>query len=340
MSLIEEAVAAGARRHVAAEMLGLTVRTLQRWARQGLDSEDQRRGPRTAPAHKLTPAERLQLLEMANCAEYRDLSPKQIVPRMADEHGLYLGSESTLYRILREEKQLTHRQRSRPATHHRPQEHPAHGPNEVWSWDISWLPSPIRGRFFYLYLIMDVWSRKIMAAHVYERESPELASQLFASTCQRLKLDPDGLVLHADNGHPMKGSTMVALLDKLGVRASFSRPHVSDDNPYSEALFRTLKFRPEYPPQAFASLQHAQTWVKAFVEWYNSEHRHSAIRYVTPNQRHDGSEKAILQRRRQIWEKARKKHPQRWSRHTRDWTPVATVTLNPDRKHSHQHQAP
>lgn len=332
MTLVEEAVKAGARREAAAEILGLTVRTLQRWADQGPGSDDQRRGPHTEPANKLSATERQRVLEVVNSPKYRDLAPAQIVPRLADEEGIYLASESTLYRVLREEKQLTHRERSRPATSTRPAEQVATGPNQVWSWDITYLPAPVRGTFFYLYLILDVWSRKIVGGVVHEEESSDLASQLFLSSCLRLGLDPEGLVLHSDNGSPMKGATMLATLQRLGVMPSFSRPHVSDDNPYSEALFRTLKFRPEYPSRPFASLQEVQAWVAAFIDWYNTEHRHSAIRYVTPAERHDGREEAVLERRCRIYEAARQKHPHRWSGEVRNWTPITTVRLNPDRK--------
>ena len=154
---------------------------------------------------------------------------------------------------------------------------------------------------------------------------------LFKETCAYLELDPDGLVLHSDNGGPMKGSTMLATLQRLGVVPSFSRPHVSDDNPYSEALFRTLKYRPEYPSEAFSSLEHAREWTTSFVTWYNTEHRHSAIRFVTPDERHEGRDKVILAKRHRVYQLAREKHPERWSGKTRCWEPVETVTLNPKR---------
>jgi len=331
MRLIDQAVAAGARRGKAAQLLGLTVRTLQRWERQGSDGDDMRHGPHTVPGNKLSAHERQALLDLANTPAYRDLSPHQIVPRVLDEQGRYLASESTLYRVLREEKQLAHRERSRPATRTRPNEYVATGPNEVWSWDITWLPGPIRGTFFYAYMILDVWSRKIVGAQVFPQETAELAAQLFSSTCRRLDLDPDGIVLHADNGGPMKGATMLATLKKLGVVSSFSRPHVSDDNPFSEALFRTMKYRPQYPSGPFASLPLAQDWVAQFVDWYNTEHQHSAIRFVTPEQRHQGQDVAILKRRHAIYAQARQRRPERWTRHTRDWSPVETVVLNPQR---------
>jgi len=326
--LVEEAVRSGARREPACKILGLTARTLQRWRQQG-GGDDRRQGPIGEPANKLSAAERQRALEIVNAPQYCDLSPNQIVPRLADD-GLYVASESTMYRILGEEKLAAHRQRSRPAASRRPKEHVATGPCQVFSWDITYLPSPVRGQFFYLYLILDVWSRKIMGARVYREESMDRAAELFQATCRRHDLDPGGIVLHADNGGPMKGSTMLATLQALGVVASFSRPRVSDDNPYSEALFRTLKYRPEYP-QAFASLAEATLWVEGFVRWYNTEHRHSAIRFVTPDDRHYGREKEILKKRQQVYARARRQNPRRWSGSTRNWTPVETVYLNPEK---------
>lgn len=330
MTLVAEAVAAGARRSTAAKQLGLTVRTLQRWTHaQG--AGDGRRGPHTAPANGLSADERAQVLALVNSPPYRELSPQQIVPRLLDDRGLYLASESTIYRLLRQADQLTHRLRTRPAVP-RPLGYLATGPNQVMSWDITWLPGPIRGTFFYLYLIEDIWSRKIVGAEVHAEELSSLAAALFQATCDRLGLDPAGLILHADNGGPMKGSTMLTTLQRLGVVASFSRPSVSDDNAYSEALFRTLKYRPGYPSKPFASLAAAQEWVAGFVAWYNTEHRHSAIRFVTPDQRHHGEENDLLERRHQLYLQAQASRPERWSRQNRNWSPVKTVALNPDRK--------
>ena len=273
------------------------------------------------------------MLEIVTSPEYCDLSPNQIVPRLADE-GRYVASEATMYRILREEALLAHREASRPAVSRRPREHVATGPNQVFSWDITYLSTTTRGRFFYLYLILDVWSRKIMGAEVYREESTDLAAELFKQTCRRHGLDPDGVVLHSDNGSPMKGSTMLATLQQLGVVASFSRPRVSDDNPYSESLFRTLKYRPDYPSGPFTSLEEARRWVAGFVVWYNTSHRHSAIRYVTPEERHSGREEAILKQRQGVYERARRRNPQRWCGATRNWEPVKTVYLNPEKKPS------
>ena len=332
LKLIDEAVRCGARLEPACEILGPSVRTIQRWQAHG-GGEDRRHGPKREPPNKLSAAERQEVLKIVTSPAYCDLSPHQIVPKLADE-GQYVASEATMYRLLREEALLTHRQRSRPATRRRPQEHVATGPCQVFSWDITYLRSPVRGSFFYLYLILDVWSRKIMGAKVYGEESMDLAAELFERTCHAHDLDPRGVVLHSDNGGPMKGSTMLTTLQCLGVVASFSRPRVSDDNPYSEALFRTLKYRPEYPFGPFASLEEAQRLVAGFVRWYNTEHRHSAIRFVTPADRHSGREEEILKQRQRVYEQARWRNPRRWSGATRNWQPIKTVYLNPEKKSS------
>ena len=251
IQLIDEAVANGARREKAAALLGLSDRAVARW-RKDASSDDRRKGPQAPPMHKLTPEERARVLETANSAEFRNLSPRQIVPLLADRNE-YVASESTFYRILREEGQLAHRQHARPARRHRPKEHVARGPNEVWSWDITYLRSPVRGVFYYLYLIVDIWSRKIVGWSLRHEESSEFARDLVKQAIEREDANPKKLALHADNGGPMKGSTLHAMLQRLGVVASFSRPGVSDDNPFSEALFRTMKYRPGFPRKPFES---------------------------------------------------------------------------------------
>ena len=335
LSLIEEAVEGGARRKKVCELLRVSARMIERWRKSdpapgatGRGSEDLRRGPNREPANKLSCEERARALGVMTAPRFRDLSVNQIVPLLADE-GTYVGSEATLYRILREEELLAHRGRAKEPEGRSLNTHVATGPNQVWSWDITYLSSPVRGVFFYLYLMMDVWSRKVVGAAVHALESADLASELFRRTCLRAGINPAGIVLHADNGGPMKGATMLATLEKLGVLASFSRPRVSDDNPFSESLFRTLKYRPEYPEGPFADLEAARAWVESFVRWYNTEHLHSGIRFVTPEARHSGQEEEILAHRREVYERARARHPERWARGTRNWNPVAEVRLNP-----------
>lgn len=327
LALVDEAVSAGARLCKACEILGISVRTTERW-RLDTDGDDKRAGPLTAPAHKLTEAERSAVLEVANSPEFRDKSPRQIVPTLADR-GEYIASESTFYRVLHEEGQMQHRERARPRTSTRPKEHIARAPNQVWCWDITYLRSSVRGVFFYLYLVIDIYSRKIVGWWVAAEESMDIASKLIERATHEQRVPVDTLVLHADNGGPMKGSTMLATLHKLGVLASFSRPRVSDDNPYAEALFRTLKYRPGYPRKPFESIEAARAWVAGFVAWYNAEHLHSAIRYVTPDARHARRDVALLAARHQVYTEAHTRTPRRWTRHTRNWTPVGAVALNP-----------
>lgn len=331
VSWIEEASLAGARRAKACALLGITLRTLQRWQESGEIAEDGRRARDCVPPNKLSDQERQAVLAIANSTEFAALAPSQIVPILA-ERGQYLASESTFYRILREAKQLQHRQASRVAACHPPKALKATAPNQLYSWDITYLPTSVKGVFFYLYLFMDVYSRKIVGWQVYERESSEWAADIVRDIVQREGIPRQQVTLHSDNGGPMKGATMLATLQALGILPSFSRPAVSNDNPYSEALFKTLKYRPDYPARPFNDLNQARRWVAGFVDWYNQEHRHSAIQFVTPDQRHSGQDRAILKQRKTVYEAAKKQRPERWRGETRNWEPVCVVYLNPDRK--------
>jgi putative transposase len=334
IELIDEACAAGARRSRACAVLGIDVRTLRRWRQQSREQQrlvDRRRQSAAdrVPANKLSPEARERIVAVCNAPAYQSLPPSQIVPRLADE-GEYLASESTFYRVLREADQQHRRGRAQvPRQVPKPRGFKAEAPNQVYSWDITYLAAAIRGTFYRLYLIEDIFSRKIVGWEVHEEEKAEHASVLIRKTCLAEGITEAGLVLHADNGGPMKGATMLATLQRLGVVPSFSRPSVSDDNPYSESLFRTLKYTPAYPNKPFESLSAAREWVHRFVQWYNEEHRHSAIRYVTPAQRHRGEDAAILAARKKLYEAAKQAHPERWSGDTRNWTPVKEVWLNP-----------
>lgn len=271
------------------------------------------------------------MVSVLTSSRYAGLSPKQLVPQLADE-GLYLASESTMYRLQRRHGlRTTRRTTARTYVTRAHKVHHATGANQVWSWDITWLPTTVRGAYLYLYLIMDVWSRRVVGWHIGESESADVAAALITRTCSDANVDSRGLVLHSDNGKAMRGNTMLSTLQWLGVIPSFSRPHVSDDNPYSEALFRTLKYTPAYPRLPFADLACATRWVTHFVDWYNDTHRHSAIRYVTPNERHHGREGSVLARRHELYERMRRANPERWSGRTRNWLPVGSVVLNPER---------
>jgi putative transposase len=331
-ALVNEAVSAGARRWKACELLGLSVRALERWEDRG---EDGRHGPKTSPANRLSDAERRRIVGVATSPEFRDKSPKQIVPQLADR-GVYLASESTFYRVLRAEELQHRRGRARPPSY-RPREHVAHGPWQLASWDITYLRSHVRGQFFYLYLVEDVWSRKILGWTVDEVECATLAANLVGRIHGEATadgVDLAGWVLHADNGGPMKGATMLATLHRLGVVPSFSRPRVSDDNPFAESLFKTLKYCPAYPSDGFATIDVARVWVATFVAWYNAEHLHSGIGYVTPASRHAGCDEAILAARRATYARARRRHPERWARGERTWARPLTVILNPELAHA------
>lgn len=329
--LLNESMAAGARQSQACEVLGLSERTLQRWQAGGTVRCDQRPLREYQPPHKLTEIERAEVLAVANSDEFGHLPPSQIVPRLADQ-GCYLASESTFYRVLREENQLTHRRSEQPVqVRAKPRAISATAPNQLYSWDITYLASAIRGQFFYLYLFLDIFSRKIVGWQVYEEESSALAGDVLRDLCRREGIQSEQLSLHSDNGSPMKGATMLATLQRLGVMPSFSRPSVSNDNPYSESLFKTLKYRPKYPLKPFANVTEARDWVTGLVEWYNHEHRHSAIRFVTPTQRHEGLDEDLLHNRKAVYEAARERNPQRWSGGIRNWKRIQTVQLNPDK---------
>ncbi|MDQ7073592.1 MAG: IS3 family transposase [Gammaproteobacteria bacterium] len=334
---IDEAMTAGARQHKACEVLEIDARTLRRWQQQLREEQrltDRRKeaAANRTPANKLREEERQQIVEICNQPEYKSLPPSQIVPMLADQ-GQYIASESSYYRVLRSVDQVNRRGRAEASkTRSKPKGYKAEKPNAVWSWDITYLASALKGHFYYLYLIEDIFSRKIVGWEIHEEESAAHASQLIQKACLSEGTHQDGLVLHSDNGSPMKGATMLATLQKLGVIPSFSRPSVSDDNPYSESLFRTLKYTPSYPRKPFESLDEARKWVHGFVQWYNEEHRHSSIRFVTPSQRHNGKDSAILEKRNAVYEAAKERNPTRWSGDTRDWSPVTEVWLNPPKE--------
>ena len=332
LALVAEAVTQGARQHAACEMVGVAERTLQRWQRPGT-TEDGRRGPRTVPRNTLSPREREEMVAMAARPEFCNASPHQIVPRLADR-GEYLASESSFYRVLKRHDLLAHRGRATPAHRARPRAYEVTAPRTLFSWDITYVPSSIRGQYYYLYLFLDVFSRKAVGAEVHAEESMEHSSRLLDGICREEGIEKHQVSVHADNGGAMKGATMLATMQRLGVLPSFSRPSVSHDNPFSESLFRTLKYCPLYPTKPFASLGAARAWVAIFMRWYNDEHLHSGIRFTTPASRHAGTDTAILDHRDRVYHAAQRTHPSRWSGATRNWTKIARVTLNGVKEHA------
>lgn len=337
---IQIAVDSGASYSAACHSIGLHPRTLKRW-RQHAQRHDQitadqvtadRRpqATRSTPAHALSEQERQQILDTCNSTEYSHLPPSQIVPKLADQ-GHYIASERSFYRILKQANQLTHRGRQRCRRASRPiSTHRATAPNQIWTWDITYLPSQTRGQYYYLYSVQDLYSRKIVAWEIHPQESAEHAAQLM-QIAQHKEQPATGLILHSDNGAAMKGQTLLHKLYELGIISSRSRPRVSNDNAYIESFFRTLKYCPQYPSQGFADLTNARTWTQQFMHWYNHQHQHSGIRFVTPHQRHTGEDKVILQKRHALYQAAKAKHPQRWTTHTRNWSPQTEVWLNPER---------
>jgi len=331
VKLIRLAHKSGAPLREACQALQISLRTYQRWCQQGGIQVDGRpKASRSVPANKLTPKEREAILAVCNQAAYQSLPPTQIVPLLADD-GIYLASESSFYRVLKAADQLQSRGKAKARqVVSKPAAYCATAANQIWSWDITFLASTVVGLFYRLYLVMDIYSRKIVGWEIHENESASHAAQLIRKACLAEGVSEKGLVLHSDNGSPMKGATMLATLQKLGVVPSFSRPSVSNDNPYSESLFGTMKYTPAFPSKPFADLDAAREWVHGFVRWYNENHRHSAIQFVTPSERHRGDDRAILAQREAVYEQAKRRHPQRWSGAIRNWGPIREVWLNPD----------
>lgn len=329
MTMVQEAVAAGARVSEACRCVGLSERTLQRW---GKGADDRRStAARPTPKNKLSAEEEQQVLAICHEPRFASLPPAQIVPLLADEKR-YIASESTFYRVLRRAGETTHRGRQKA-----PQSKPlstwkATAPNQVWSWDITWLKSLTAGHWFYLYLIEDVFSRKIVGYEVHLVESGEYAAELLKRTVLSERCWQEPLVLHVDNGAPMKSQVLQVKLAELKITPSHSRPRVSNDNAHVESLFRTLKYVPSWPEKGFATLEEARAWVETFVVWYNEEHRHSGIRYVTPGQRHRGEDRQLLAQRKSVYEAAKMQSPHRWSGATRNWSRQDEVWLNPERE--------
>lgn len=333
LKLIKEATHAGAREEIVCKEMGISLRTLQRWRDDRTPLEDQRPlAVHPVPRNKLSEEEIRKIVAVSNQPEYQSLPPSQIVPILADK-GVYLASESSFYRVLRKQDMQHHRGRSKNPSSKPISTHRATGPNQVWMWDITWLPGPAKGIYFYLYLILDLFSRKIVAWEIWLEESAENASHLVRRgvMAEQRSVPFQPLVLHSDNGSPMKGASLLETLYQLGITPSRSRPRVSNDNPYAESIFRTCKYRPNYPLSGFADLTQARTWVLAFVRWYNHEHRHSGLNFLTPHQRHSGEAENILQDRHELYEQAKAAHPERWSGKTRDWSIESEVWLNPER---------
>jgi putative transposase len=266
--------------------------------------------PRPAPPLALSAAERQRILEILNSARFADATPYTVWARLLDE-GLYLASVRTFYRVLAAGGQVRERrdQLVHPA-HTRPQLI-ATAANQLWSWDITKLRSTMKWRFFYLYVLLDIYSRYVVGWLLAGAETAGLASALIEESCEKHGIARGTLTLHSDRGSPMRAKTTAELLVDLGVAASFSRPRVSNDNPFSEAQFKTLKYRPDFPDR-FEGIEQARAHLREFFGWYNHEHRHSGIGFMTPAMVHFGRSRAIDEHRRRILHAAYAAHPERF----------------------------
>ncbi len=307
MEFIEDAKKNKVSERTTCIFLGITPRTIQNWRRQGLI--DRRKGSLRFVKHKLSLEEEQLFYITANSHRFRDKTSEQIVAILASE-GTYIASVSTLYRILRKRKALQHRQESKkPRKSISAETYFVTAPNQVYSWDITWLKTDVQGLFKYGYNIIDLYDRSIVGWTVEDNESDEHAHRLFSRIIRDLNVVPK--IVHADNGHPMRGVTLAAFLDKLLVSRSYSRPRCSNDNAFIESFHKTLKYTVGYP-KMFTSLEHARTWYADFIQWYNTEHLHSGLGYVTPQQKRTGEAEAIYSKRDQTINAALKKNPLRW----------------------------
>lgn len=257
---------------------------------------------------------------------YCDVTPEVIVAKLADE-GKYLCSASSMYRILKGHSLNAHRRRSKVPVREEKIPTIATGPNQVWSWDITYLRSWVKGLPFKLYVYEDIYSRKVVKWHVDEVESEEVAQNVLVEALQSEKISGQDLRLHNDNGNVMKSFTFTAKAQSLGIKQSFSRPSVSNDNPFIESLFKTVKYSPQYPYKPFKEIDEARQWLEPFFKWYNEEHLHSKIGYITPNHRHNGEDISILKKRDGVYRSAWLKQPERWSKGTRKWQAPVEVKL-------------
>jgi len=338
VEVIDEAILSGARQFKACEEIGISERTLQRWRLEGPKTKDKRPDAiRPVPMNKLSKDEILDVLKVMNKPEFANLPPSQVIPKLADD-GVYIASESTFYRVLNAHNQNNHRGKSKAPVKRYVTTHQATGHNQVWMWDITWLPGAAKGIYYYLYLILDLYSRKIVGWEIWDTESSTNASQLVRKACysENILSNTQPLVLHSDNGSPMKGASLLTTLYDLGIIASNSRPRVSNDNAFIESFFKTVKYMPSFPYKGFSSIKEARSWVFKFAKYYNNEHRHSGLKFLTPNQRHNGESDDIIAHRNKVYQAAKTKHPERWSASTRNWSLSETVYLNPENENKNK----
>jgi len=292
-------------------------------------------GELTLPSWRIPDTERQDIKDVLCSDRFGDLAPAQIYATLLDE-GTYLCSERTMYRILAEYDLVGERRRGHRRRGHSPPRVHATGPNQVWSWDISRLRGPRPRQWFYLYVVLDIFSRKIVGWSIDTIESDKVAKRLIERSCQREGIDPEQLTLHSDRGAQMTSTTIAELLEDLGVTRSLSRPRTSNDNPYSEANFKTAKYRPDYPDR-FESIDEARSWMRRFARWYNHDHYHSGVAYLHPADIHAGTAHHTIAARQAVLDAAYQANPERF-RHrpptaasppTEAWINKPTVQTKP-----------
>ena len=266
--------------------------------------------PRPRPSRALNEPERAEVREVLNSEQFRDAPPRQVYATLLDD-GIYLCHWRTMYRILKEHNEVHERRHQLKHPRYAKPELVATGPNQLWSWDITKLKGSAKWHYYYLYVILDVFSRYAVGWLLAEQEAAELAELLIIETCAKQGISRDELTLHSDRGGPMKAKTVAQLLSDLGVTKSHSRPHVPDDNPYSETHFKTLKYQPDFPGR-FGSLQEALVWARCFFPWYNHQFYHSSLGLLTPASVHYGQAMLILDQRQQVLQTAYDAHPERF----------------------------
>ena len=284
--------------------------------------------PRRVRSHALTLSERELVRATLNSERFMDQSPRQVYAALLDD-GQYLCHWRTMYRVLAVYAEVRERRHLRRHPVYQKPELLATAPNQVWSWDITALRGPRKWTSFPLYVVLDIYSRCVVGWMIAEAETSELAGQLIAASAHKQGIQPDQLILHADNGAPMRGKALSQLLVDLGILKSHSRPHTSDDNPFSEAQFKTLKYRPDFPAR-FADIEAARTWARRFFRWYNDEHYHSGLNLLTPASVHEGTAVLIQQQRQAVMTTAYAAHPARFRRgHPQVEGAPTAVWINP-----------
>lgn len=323
IELIDEAVEAEARLQKACEALEISVATYRRWKKGSL--VDQRKGAEKYVARKLSTVEEQEILNQCNNDEYKDDNPWKIHASLLDK-GIYIASVSTFYRVLRRQGLIHKRGKGRCGhSYSKPPALIASGPNQVWCWDITWVKSDVKGLYYYSYVIIDIWDRSIVKWSIHDREDESLARELFVRAT-RDNPTPH-LFVHSDNGTPMKGTSLLGLFHELGIVNSYSRPRISNDNPFIESFFKTLKYNVGYPKN-FKSIKYARIWFSRFIHWYNNEHAHSGTHFITPAQLRNGDYTGIIKRRNTVLQQARQKHPERFGKTLKQYPAEHVVVLN------------